>query len=65
MISRLWKGVTDSKPKCGAEMKLGIQVYRDIHCQLPKGHAGNHQANPLTSWGTKSTDHRPGASEDL
>jgi hypothetical protein len=65
MISRIWKGIWEDKPKCNAEMKLGIQVFRDIHCQLAKDHAGRHQANALTQWPRKPGEHRPGGPEDL
>ncbi len=54
MFSRIWKGITQDGPKCGAEMKLGMQVFRGLRCQRPAGHEGRHQANALTSWGSSN-----------
>jgi hypothetical protein len=65
MRARFWKGIFSDEPKCGAEMKVGIQVFRDLRCQLPAGHAGRHQSNALTSWQRKPTDPNPGAKEDV
>ncbi len=65
MISRIWKGIWEDKPKCGSEMKVGVQVHKGLTCKLPAGHPGRHQTNMLTTWANKTEDHRPGGPEDL
>lgn len=64
MLSKLWKGLWEDKPRCEAEMKLGVQVFRDVHCVLPKGHGGRHQANLLTSWPRKEKQGLQGPQRD-
>lgn len=68
MLSRLWKGAPNQQRRCGAEMKIGIQVHHGVRCTLPDGHTGQHQANALTRWGAKEEKHGlqgPGGTDDL
>lgn len=50
MFSRIWKGIFTEPAKCGAELKYGIQIHRDVQCVLPKGHPGAHRASQFIVW---------------
>jgi|GEM_PF-5058215 len=69
MATGFWKGLFRPRKQCGAEMKLGVQVFRGLKCQLPEGHEGRHQMNAMTSWPRKREEpkglQQPGGPEDL
>ena len=48
-LSRLWKGLRKPVETCGAEMKLGMQMWPGVRCEKAPNHLGSH-ANGSHLW---------------